>query len=50
MPWTPEILAQYPPADLSIDGVGDLLTCELPALIQAGRPAEPSTHPVRTHS
>ena len=45
----PEILAQYPPADLSINAVGDLLTCELPALIQAGRPAEPSAHPVRTH-
>ncbi len=33
----PEILAQYPPADLSLEGVGDLLTCELPALIQAGQ-------------
>ena len=33
----PEILAQYPPADLSLEGVGDLLTCELPVLIQAGQ-------------
>jgi hypothetical protein len=33
----PEILAQFPPADLSLEGIGDLLTCELSALIQAGQ-------------
>lgn len=33
----PEILAQYPPADLTLESIGDLLTCKLPALIQAGQ-------------
>lgn len=35
----PEILARYPPADFNVEEIGDLLTCELPALIQAGRSA-----------
>ena len=35
----PEILARYPPADLSIERIGDLLTYDLPALINGGRPS-----------
>ncbi len=35
----PEILARYPPADLTIERIGDLLTCDLPALTRAGQPA-----------
>ena len=33
-----EVLAQYPPADLSIERIGDLLTYDMLALIKAGRP------------
>ena len=31
----PAILAQYPPADLSLEAVGDLLTFDAPALLEA---------------
>ncbi len=31
----PKILASYPPADLSIERIGDLLSCELPCLLAA---------------
>jgi FMN phosphatase YigB (HAD superfamily) len=30
----PKILATYPPADISIAGIGDLLQCHLPALLK----------------
>jgi phosphoglycolate phosphatase-like HAD superfamily hydrolase len=33
----PEILATYPPADLTIARIGDLLDYDLPALLAAGR-------------
>ncbi len=35
----PRILATYPPADVSIDAIGQLLDYELPALIGAATPA-----------
>ena len=31
----PKILASYPPADVSIGGIGDLLGCDLPELLKA---------------
>jgi FMN phosphatase YigB (HAD superfamily) len=33
----PRVLAQFPPADLSIDRIGDLLEYDLDALLEAGR-------------
>ena len=33
----PKILAAYPPADFSVEGIGDLLRYDLPALLAAGR-------------
>jgi FMN phosphatase YigB (HAD superfamily) len=33
----PEIIAQYPPADISIERIGDLIEYDLPSLLQAGR-------------
>lgn len=35
----PEALAMYPPADVTIDHIGDLLRYDLPALLSAARPA-----------
>jgi hypothetical protein len=35
----PRILAEYPPADLTIDAIGDLLSYDLPSLLAAGRSA-----------
>jgi FMN phosphatase YigB (HAD superfamily) len=35
----PKALATYPPADLSVERIGDLLTYELPALLAAASPA-----------
>jgi len=32
----PEILAQYPPADISIERIGDLIEYDLPSLLQGG--------------
>ena len=33
----PETLAGYPPADVTLDSIGDLLRFDLPALLQAGQ-------------
>lgn len=33
----PEILAQYPPADISIERIGDLIEYDLPSFLQDGR-------------
>ena len=33
----PEILAQYPPADISIERIGDLIEYDLPSFLQGGR-------------
>ena len=33
----PEALAGYPPADVTLDSIGDLLRFDLPALLQAGQ-------------
>jgi FMN phosphatase YigB (HAD superfamily) len=33
----PEILGRYPPADLTIERIGELLDCDLETLIEAGR-------------
>ena len=33
----PEILAKYPPADISIERIGGLVEYDLPSLLQAGR-------------
>jgi FMN phosphatase YigB (HAD superfamily) len=33
----PDALAAFPPADLAIEHIGDLLRCDLPALLPAGR-------------
>jgi FMN phosphatase YigB (HAD superfamily) len=38
----PKALASYQPADLSVDRIGDLLTWELPAILDAGRPRPPA--------
>jgi len=35
----PKALATYPPADVSVERIGDLLTYELPALLAAASPA-----------
>ena len=35
----PKALATYPPADVSVERIGDLLTYELPALLAAALPA-----------
>jgi len=35
----PKTLATYPPADVSVERIGDLLTYELPALLAAASPA-----------
>ena len=35
----PKTLATYPPADVSVERIGDLLTYELPALLAAALPA-----------
>lgn len=35
----PKALAMYPPADVTIDHIGDLLRHDLPALLSAARPA-----------
>jgi FMN phosphatase YigB (HAD superfamily) len=35
----PEVLATYPPADLSIERIGDLLAYDLPAFLAAATPA-----------
>ena len=35
----PKALATYPPADVTIDHIGDLLRYDLPALLSAARPA-----------
>lgn len=35
----PEILAKYPPADITVDQIGDLTRYDLPALLAAGRNA-----------
>jgi len=40
----PKVLASYQPADLSIERIGDLLTWELPAILNAGRP-RPAARP-----
>jgi FMN phosphatase YigB (HAD superfamily) len=37
----PEALATYPPADLTVERIGDLLHCDLPALLPAGGPGRP---------
>ena len=33
----PEILAEYPPADISIERIGDLIEYDLPSFLQGGR-------------
>ena len=33
----PEILAQYPPADISIERIGDLIEYDLPSFLKGGR-------------
>ena len=33
----PEILAKYPPADISIERIGDLIEYDLPSFLQGGR-------------
>jgi FMN phosphatase YigB (HAD superfamily) len=38
----PQTLAAYPPADITIDSIGDLLHFDLPALLQAGRAGAPT--------
>ena len=35
----PHNLAAYPPADLTIERIGDLLDCDFPALLRSARPA-----------
>ncbi len=39
----PEALAAYPPADVSVERIGDLLACELPALLAAATGSAPTT-------
>ncbi len=34
----PKILAEYPPADITLERIGDLMSFELSALLAAGRP------------
>ena len=38
MQMTPKLLAQYPPADLMIGHIADLLRYDLAALLAAGKP------------
>ncbi len=38
----PEALAAYPPADVSVERIGDLLACELPALLAAATGSAPT--------
>jgi hypothetical protein len=35
----PKVLATYPPADVGVERIGDLLTYDLPALLAAATPA-----------
>lgn len=35
----PELIAKYPPADITVDRIGDLARYDLPALLAAGRDA-----------
>lgn len=39
----PQVLAEYPPADLSLTRIGDLLTCDLPSVLASQ--ASPSGRP-----
>ena len=32
-----KVLASYPPADINIDRIGELLECDLAPLLEAGR-------------
>ena len=34
MPWDPDIMAQYPSADMEIAKIGDLLNCDLAAFLK----------------
>ena len=36
----PQVLAAYPPADVTIERIGDLLDCDLPALLSTAKPAD----------
>lgn len=38
----PQTLAAYPPADISVDRIGDLLAYDLAALLSAASPATPA--------
>ena len=40
----PEILATYPPADVTVERIGDLASYDLPALLEAAR-AQALSHP-----
>ncbi len=35
--YDPEILAKYPPADITIERIGDLIEFDIQSLLQAGR-------------
>jgi FMN phosphatase YigB (HAD superfamily) len=45
--YDPEILASYPPADLSVDRIGDLLEYDIPTLLGAATAASGSDHAER---
>jgi hypothetical protein len=44
----PETLAGYPPADVTVEGVADLLRYDLPALLRVGRDGGPTVTPEST--